>query len=148
VARDVAELLALPNNLVLPHVETMFPLWRRRPPNWYLDPSGNGLLFTFQPALDEEPQIVVQSAKLVYDELIDAIAKDPDLLHQLNNRRFEELVACIWENHGFDVALTAQTRDQGRSVIAVQRTLTSTKYLIECKKLPKKMGTPTRLVGA
>jgi restriction system protein len=52
----------------------------------------------------------------------------------IGHRRFEELVAELFSGFGYDVELTAQTRDGGRDVIAIGGTEVQSKYLIECKR--------------
>ena len=66
------------------------------------------------------------------------IAYHKDLMYDLNPRIFEEIVAQLFEDRGFEVALTPATRDNGKDVIA-------TKYFnqdpcvfyIECKRFDK-----------
>src|SRR5262249_26534719 len=43
----------------------------------------------------------------------------PAYLDQLTPRRFEELIASLFRNHGFKVELTARTRDGGYDIVAV-----------------------------
>jgi restriction endonuclease Mrr len=59
----------------------------------------------------------------------------PEKLYDLSPRKFEELVASIFKDLGFDVELTKATRDGGRDIIARIRTKVSD-YLtyVECKK--------------
>ncbi|WP_332023252.1 restriction endonuclease, partial [Kaistella sp.] len=53
----------------------------------------------------------------------------------LTPRKFEELVASILEDLGFDVTLTKQTRDGGSDIIAsIRNAVTSFLILVECKK--------------
>ena len=51
-------------------------------------------------------------------------------------RRFEELVASIFKNQGFDVELTPESRDGGFDVLAVHKDAFTgeSKYLVECKR--------------
>ncbi len=54
----------------------------------------------------------------VNDEIKKYLSKHPEKLHDLTSRKFEELVASILEDLGFDVTLTKQTRDGGTDIIA------------------------------
>jgi len=65
---------------------------------------------------------------------LDSVVRNPEDLLALNPRQFEELVAGIWQKFGYEVELTARTRDQGRDVIAIRRTEASLRFLIECKR--------------
>jgi restriction system protein len=58
----------------------------------------------------------------------------PNELYKLDPRNFEELVAELFQGFGFDVELTAQTRDQGRDVIAIAHKPANIRFLIECKR--------------
>jgi len=71
----------------------------------------------------------------VNDELLRYLAKHPELLREVQPRKFEEIVAALLENQGFEVELTKQTRDGGVDIFAAQNTaLGSHLYVIECKR--------------
>jgi hypothetical protein len=64
-------------------------------------------------------------------------------LHKLSPRQFEELIAYLFKNHGFEVELTAQTRDGGYDIILTNHpSLSSGPILVECKQFA-----PGRPVG-
>jgi len=44
--------------------------------------------------------------------------KYPERMYDMNPRKFEELIAAIFKDFGFDVELTKATRDGGRDIIA------------------------------
>jgi len=65
------------------------------------------------------------------------------LLDRLTPRQFEELIAGLFRNHGFDVHLTACTRDGGYDIVAATHTsLSRETILIEVKHFA-----PNRPVG-
>lgn len=71
----------------------------------------------------------------VNEELLRRVARNPQLLHELNPRKFEELVAEIFNRQGFKVELTPQTRDGGKDIYAVKQDgLGTSLYVIECKR--------------
>jgi hypothetical protein len=79
-----------------------------------------------------EQRILVEA---VNDELLRHLAKCPQLMYQLTSRRFEELVARIFSDHGFDVELTRASRDGGYDILAkLHNPATSFIALVECKK--------------
>lgn len=87
-------------------------------------------------------------------ELIFEISQDPAVLRTLNWRRVEELVAGLIEDKGYEVQLTARTRDGGRDIIALKgkgELLADEKYLIEVKhpesEHPVSVATVRELVG-
>ena len=87
-------------------------------------------------------------------ELIFEISRDPKVLRELGSRKVEELVAGLIEDKGYEVQLTARTRDGGRDIIALKgkgELLADEKYLIEVKhpepEHPVSVGTVRELVG-
>lgn len=68
-------------------------------------------------------------------KLLESIAIKPELMYKLSPRKFEELIAKLLEDDGFNVQLTSKSRDGGRDIFAslslpVGKILT----LVECKK--------------
>ncbi|MBT8368609.1 MAG: restriction endonuclease [Deltaproteobacteria bacterium] len=49
----------------------------------------------------------------VIRELIDHFASHPEELQRLHWRRFEELIAAVFRNHGFETVLGTGSHDQG-----------------------------------
>jgi restriction endonuclease Mrr len=84
----------------------------------------------------KEPDIYLPPVLVaVNDDLLRVLAKNPTLLYELKPRKFEELIAELFYKQGFDVQLTKATRDGGRDIIAVSKSMNiSTRYLIECKR--------------
>jgi len=71
----------------------------------------------------------------VGDELLALLAEDPQLLHKLDPRKFEEVVAELYRKRGFDVELTKQTRDGGVDIYARSRDPhLPLLFLVECKR--------------
>ncbi|MDD2721740.1 MAG: restriction endonuclease [Gallionella sp.] len=86
-------------------------------------------------------------------EVLAYFGRHPELLHSLPPRKFEELVAAVFRNNGFEVELTPETRDGGIDIIAVQKNGFggSTLHLVECKRyLPENkvgIGIVQRMLG-
>jgi Restriction endonuclease len=71
------------------------------------------------------------------------IAKRPDLIYEFTPRKFEELIANILNDMGYEVELTPQTRDGGRDILAVLQTpLGKMLTIVECKRY-----SPERKIG-
>lgn len=89
---------------------------------------------------DQPGENVRTSIKIKTDEinaeLIKHLAKHPQSLYDLTPRRYEELIAELLKDMGYEVYLTPQTRDGGRDVIAVITIPPNEKIvtLVECKK--------------
>jgi len=78
---------------------------------------------------------IVVAYQTVNDEVIQYLARHPELLHDLNPRRFEELIAELFAKEGFAVALTQRTRDGGKDIYALKNDkFGKSLYLIECKR--------------
>lgn len=101
--------------------------------------------------LKDSAIIICSSIEL---ELLEYFKKHPNQLYEISPRKFEEFVAALFKNHGFDVELTPETRDGGVDIIAVHKSpLTgNTVSLVECKRYaPDKtvgIGVVQRLLGS
>ena len=86
-------------------------------------------------------------------EILAYFGRHPELLHSLPPRKFEELIASVFRQSGFDVELTPETRDGGIDIIAVRKDglVGNGLHLIECKRyLPHNtvgIGVVQRLLG-
>jgi HJR/Mrr/RecB family endonuclease len=68
--------------------------------------------------------------------LLDRVLRDPELMRQLHARQFEQFIAALVEQLGFeDVVLTPQSGDGGRDVLASRRISgLRMMFAFECKK--------------
>jgi hypothetical protein len=93
----------------------------------------------------DERRVLVMGVKSLADQ-IEAVLLQPETIHQIEPRRFEELVAFGLERSGFDeVRLTPQTRDGGFDIEAFRYGPTRQRLLVECKRYAasRKVGRPT-----
>ncbi len=65
--------------------------------------------------------------------VVQRIAKNPEAMRQLPPRQFEAFIAELLRGLGWEVQLTARTRDGGRDVIAI-KTSERQRLLVECKR--------------
>lgn len=80
----------------------------------------------------EEPNLIITT---IDDEIKKYLKNHPEKLFELSSRKFEELVASILKDLGFDVELTQATRDGGRDIIAhIRNAVCSYLTHIECKR--------------
>jgi len=83
------------------------------------------------------------SLEAINAELIAYFAKHPEKMRELQPRKFEELVAELFRDRGYEVELTPATKDGGFDIMAVRKTEVGTGLtLIECKRYHQ-----TRTVG-
>lgn len=69
------------------------------------------------------------------DEVIRRLAAEPELLHRLSSREFEDLVAELLNRQGYDVTLTPVSKDGGKDIYVAHKSgLGSALYVVECKK--------------
>jgi HJR/Mrr/RecB family endonuclease len=88
---------------------------------------------------EETLSLIVPQARVevleINERLIQYLAQHPERLQEIDPRKFEEIVADIFQDRGFEVALTPRTRDGGRDINAVYKSsLGSFLYLVECKR--------------
>ncbi len=70
-------------------------------------------------------------------DLIHLLKTKPHLLYNIPPRRFEEVVAELFNDLGYEVELTQQTRDRGIDLVAVRRTSVlpfDHRFLVQCKR--------------
>jgi hypothetical protein len=74
-------------------------------------------------------------------QLIELASRDPILMHAASPSRFEELIAALFEHHGFRQTWIGKTGDGGVDIIAIQdSTLSPTLHLIQCKRYKNKVS--------
>lgn len=92
-----------------------------------------------------EQEIYVPDKRIITDlseinntipKLISLIQEDSSFIYQITPREFEEIIAELFKQQGFDVTLTKRTRDGGKDIVAIQKDLMGleTSYFIECKR--------------
>jgi restriction endonuclease Mrr len=88
-----------------------------------------------QEIITPEQVLVLEDAN---DELIANLAQNPSDVYSLAPRKFEELIARLFEDRGYAVTLTKSTRDGGYDVIAELSTAISSMIIFaECKRYQK-----------
>lgn len=89
-------------------------------------------IFEFAQEIEQPKKLIVTD---IDDEFKAYFKKHPEKLYELTPRKFEELIANIMEDMGFDVELTQATRDGGRDIIAnIKTKLWDFLAHIECKR--------------
>lgn len=102
-------------------------------------------LFEFDKQKDEKPLNLIVTD--IDEEIKKFFKKHPERLYDLNPRKFEELIASILCDFGFDVKLTKTTRDGGRDIIASIRTkVTTLLTYVECKRYSPDNKIDVRLI--
>jgi restriction system protein len=95
-----------------------------------VDPAGKPVKSDSAPATGITSGLVIAS-----DEVMRKLAAEPELLHRLSSREFEELVAELLVRQGYDVKLTPISKDGGKDIyVAHKSALGSALYVVECKK--------------
>lgn len=81
------------------------------------------------------PDKLKQDIKVVTHSLMNQVASNPKILHEITPRQFEELVCELFEKEGNHVELTKQTRDGGKDLIILNNSsLGDFVIYAECKK--------------
>ncbi len=63
---------------------------------------------------------LVAAVAIPWFEIIDRIRADPSIIHQIDWRKWEEIIAAAYKQAGFEVILTPRSNDKGRDVIATR----------------------------
>ena len=64
---------------------------------------------------------LIEAIAPAWFEIIRLINEDPDVIFKIDHRKWEEMVAAIYQQEGYDeVTLTPRSGDGGRDVIAVK----------------------------
>jgi len=70
----------------------------------------------------------------VYSHLIDEIGNNPQMMYEIDARKWEEIVAAAYDKAGFDeVILTPRSGDYGRDIIAIKKGFGSIKFIDQVK---------------
>ncbi len=96
---------------------------------------GESLRFSYGHTLDVDERELAVVSEAYWNDLIKRLAQNPDLLYELNSRKFEELVAELFNRDGLEVKLTPARKDGGYDILARANTeLGKHLYLVECKR--------------
>lgn len=76
---------------------------------------------------------IVEAVTLPWFKLVDIIRRDPNVVYQLDWRKWEELIAGPYREQGFDVILTPRSNDKGRDIIASSKGFGSVRYFDQVK---------------
>ena len=108
-------------------------------------PSLDVSYFEFDYAEDDEEDICEEVNRACVN--IFRVLNDEETIYRLSSREFEELVAELFRQQGFDVELTQETRDDGCDVIATKN-IGGLPFmlLIECKKYAREHPVGVSLV--
>lgn len=106
----------------------------------YVDGDVTGAITDDEPYIKYLPDDLYEAryfdvAKATAAEIIREIQADKDLLRDITSRQFEEVVAELFRDKGYQVELTKRTRDGGKDIIAISKDDFGIrlKYFIECK---------------
>jgi HJR/Mrr/RecB family endonuclease len=93
------------------------------------------------PSLESDIRITVKDFN---DNLIYQLNNQPEDVHQLEPRQFEELIEYLLKKDGFETVLTPRSRDGGKDIIAKYITPAGISFLtyVECKRY-----SPDRPIG-
>jgi len=94
------------------------------------------LEYLFDEDDQEERSIIIDESKRV-QKIISDIYQDYPRIYTIEPREFEEMIAELLRNEGFEVELTKQTRDNGYDILALRKIGNYSfplKFLVECKR--------------
>ena len=97
----------------------------------------------FDIILPKDESGVISLVNKEWDAIIKHLSENPELMYSLTPREFEELVAELFRQEGYNVGLTSITRDGGKDLLVSSSSIIGDQlYLVECKRY-----SPKRRVG-
>lgn len=108
-------------------------------------------LYEIEPEVPEPPNSIIEAAKpkiiIATDALVERLQRQPEDVYKLPSRKFEELIASLLDDMGWEVHLTQQTRDGGRDILAYLNTdVARLLFLVEAKRFNPKRPVGVELV--
>lgn len=113
---------------------------------------GNGINFNSDIVLPDKDLIVpskdiITGVTIINDSLLKRAKVDPKIIDNISSREFEEMVCELLDKQGYNVKLTKQTRDGGKDIIVVQKSVLGEFCIyVECKRYDKSNPISVRLV--
>lgn len=106
----------------------------------FLYQYGNGIDFSSDiiPSKDKiiiPSKNIIRDISVVGDTLLKRAKEKPQTIHNFSPREFEEFVCELLDKQGYSVKLTKQTRDGGKDIIVIQKSILGEFCIyVECKK--------------
>lgn len=113
---------------------------------------GNGINFNSDIVLPDKDLIVpskdiITGVTIINASLLKRAKDDPKIIDNISSREFEEMVCELLDKQGYNVKLTKQTRDGGKDIIVVQKSVLGEFCIyVECKKYDKSNPISVKLV--
>lgn len=112
-----------------------------------LSGEQNTLEYTSESQKLSESPILRVDFEVISQHLTEHLISNPDAIHQLSPRKFEELVAYLMEKQGYEVTLTKQSRDGGIDIFALKRDgFGNFLTIVDCKRYSEKIPVGIDLV--
>lgn len=81
------------------------------------------------------PKEIIRDVTVIDNSLLRRAKNNPKVLFNFSPREFEEMVCELLDKQGYNVKLTKQTRDGGKDIIVVQKSVLGEFCIyVECKK--------------
>ncbi len=76
---------------------------------------------------------IVEAVTLPWHHILGLIAANEETIHQIDWRKWEEIIAGAYKQEGYDVVITARSNDGGRDIIATKVDVGSIRILDQVK---------------
>lgn len=113
---------------------------------------GKGIDFGSDIVLPDKDLIVpskdiITGVTIINGSLLKQVKDNPKIIDEFSSHEFEEIVCELLDKQGYDVKLTKQTRDGGKDIIVVQKSVLGEFCIyVECKKYDKSNPISVKLV--
>jgi restriction system protein len=76
---------------------------------------------------------LVEAVAFPWFEIIQLVQREPDTIHEIDWRKWEEIIAGAYRQQGFEVILTPRSNDKGRDIIASSKGIGSIRFVDQVK---------------
>lgn len=76
---------------------------------------------------------IIEAVSIPWLAFLAHIKRDPSSLHEIDWRKWEEIIAAAYREAGYSVVLTHRSGDRGRDIIATKSELLSVRYFDQVK---------------
>ena len=76
---------------------------------------------------------LIEAVSLPWFEIIRLLQRHPNIIYQLDWRKWEEIIAGAYKQQGFEVTLTPRSNDKGRDIIASSQGIGRIRYFDQMK---------------